>query len=40
MIVNKDSDKKQLEAKRKELEERLLLITTKADNFWKKVTHP
>ncbi len=39
-MLDKGSDKKQLEAKRKELEEKLTAITKKADNFWGKVTHP
>jgi len=40
VIVDKDSDKRQLEAKRRELEEKLFMITEKADSFWEKVTHP
>jgi hypothetical protein len=35
VIVGKDSDKKKLEAKRKELEEKLTAITKRADEFWK-----
>ncbi len=38
-MVDKGSDKKQLEAKRRELEEKLTAITKRADNFWEKVTH-
>ncbi len=39
-MVDKDSDKKQLEAKRKELEEKLIDITRRADNFGGKATQP
>jgi len=34
-MVDKGSDKKQLEAKRRELEEKLTAITKRADEFWK-----
>jgi hypothetical protein len=34
-MVDKGSDKKQLEAKRRELEEKLTAITKMADEFWK-----
>ncbi len=34
-MVDKGSDKEQLEAKRKELEEKLIAITKRADEFWK-----